>query len=580
MVRYDLAFFLCCCKSFLGGDDGDGSESFYALLGVDRDASADEIKKAYKRQSLQMHPDKLAQRGQTVTEADQAKFTRMKEAYEILSDPHKRETYDAIGEKGMRWVDEPFSVDPQELAHNFAKSSALDRSKIFAIFVVIAIAVLLLPILICLHVDGAFGESAPWTATLTPLWLWNCFILFYHSRLILMGPIQRPEHIPPEEWVDPLPMKKRYLTLVRFLLVLAFELLVAFKLDNFVTLSWAVIFLPLYFWEGTNLYRKWPLARMRIVTIEDLEIALGKQFSEFTPAEKELIAKRYSVVPSVNSPDFEVAQKLKARARHDLMKCCFRLAFILLLLLQLDGIVSWSWWLVFLPFWTMTFMICYANYQSFAEVQQAAVEKDPTLFGPKTESPGTTTNYGTVGKDGEATPQATTNSTLTDEEREELKAQVMASGSKLCSKCCSQGFMLVLLFLFVAKLQGAEFSSLWIISPFLFGASLVLFCLGCAIFGITEVPTDGVEFDVGDGGGESPTDNSIPVAMGSNYSPPPRNESVLAAKEDPESALIQPPPTLLESSSTAISSHVVDLLDDPESGVTHPVKKSEIEELD
>lgn len=81
-MRYDLAFFLCCCKSFFG-DEPEGSADFYSLLGVDRDASPEEIKKAYKRKSLQMHPDKLAQKGLTVTEESQALFTRMKEAYEV-----------------------------------------------------------------------------------------------------------------------------------------------------------------------------------------------------------------------------------------------------------------------------------------------------------------------------------------------------------------------------------------------------------------------------------------------------------------------------------------------------------------
>jgi DnaJ-class molecular chaperone len=81
-MRYDLAFFLCCCKSFLGSDSEEGQD-FYSLLGLQRDATPDEIKRAYKKQSLQMHPDKLAQKGKVVTEADQAQFTHMKEAYEV-----------------------------------------------------------------------------------------------------------------------------------------------------------------------------------------------------------------------------------------------------------------------------------------------------------------------------------------------------------------------------------------------------------------------------------------------------------------------------------------------------------------
>ena len=82
-MRYDLAFFLCCCKSFLGSDNRDDGEDFYALLGIQRDATPEEIKKAYKRKSLQMHPDKIAQSGRSVTKEDQARFTRMKEAYEV-----------------------------------------------------------------------------------------------------------------------------------------------------------------------------------------------------------------------------------------------------------------------------------------------------------------------------------------------------------------------------------------------------------------------------------------------------------------------------------------------------------------
>ena len=481
-MRYDLAFFLCCCQAFLRSEKEREEGSFYELLGVDRDASLDEIKRAYKRQSLQMHPDKLAQRGKAVTAEDQAKFTRMKEAYEVLSDPHKRETYNAIGERGMKWVEEPFSIDPQELGHNFATSSVLDRSKIFAIFVAAAIAVLILPVVVCLHVDGVFGEESTWMATLTPLWLWNAFLLFYHVRVIMMGPIPRPESIPEQEWVDPLPMKKRITSLVRFLLLVICQLLAALKLDQTIPIPWALVFFPLYLWEASTLYKKFPLARMRIVTVEDLELALGKPFPQFTQAEKELIGKRYSVVSSTDSPDFDVAQKLKARARQDVVKSVFRILLVIVLVVKLDADKDWNWFVVFMPFWFMVFLICFTNYQSFAEVQRMAQEKDPTLFGnnnattedaaavdPETGG----TGYGAVGEDGVATPeqqqqqQQQQQSKLTEEEREELKAQVMASSSRLCSKCCSQGFLLFLALLAVGKLQGAGYSSLWIISPFL-----------------------------------------------------------------------------------------------------------------
>lgn len=469
-MRYDLAFFLCCCKSFLGDSGESESESFYDLLGVEKDASQDDIKRAYKKMSLKMHPDKLAQRGQTATEEDQTKFTRMKEAYEILSDQHKRETYDAIGERGMKWLEEPFSMDPQELAHNFANSSVVDRAKIFGIFVAVASAVLLLPVLICLHLDGAFGDNASWFATFIPLWIWNVFILFYHSRVILMGPITRPDHIPETEWVDPLPMSKRYLSLFRFILLSSFEVLAILKVDNALNMKWSTIFIPLYLWELTTFYKKWPIAQMRIVTVEDLESVLGKPFSEFTAEEKELIGERYSVVPSIDSPHYDAAQKLKAKAQYDMMKSAFRITVALFLLVKLDGYLGFlSWWIVFLPFWAVSFYVCYSSYQSFAEVQKMAADKDPGLFGLPNEN-NACTDYGAVGIDGAASPEA-----LSEEEKEELKAQVMSSGSKLCSQCFTQAILLVLVGMFVAKLQGAEFSSLWIISPFLAAVSGFIF---------------------------------------------------------------------------------------------------------
>ena len=67
-------------------------EDYYAILGVAREASADELKKAYRKQAMQFHPDRNP--GDAVAEA---KFKEVSEAYEILKDDQKRAAYDRFG---------------------------------------------------------------------------------------------------------------------------------------------------------------------------------------------------------------------------------------------------------------------------------------------------------------------------------------------------------------------------------------------------------------------------------------------------------------------------------------------------
>jgi molecular chaperone DnaJ len=69
---------------------------FYALLGVTRDATPEEIKKAYRRAAREHHPD--ANDGDLEAEA---RFKEVSVAYEILSDPQKRQQYDLYGESGL-----------------------------------------------------------------------------------------------------------------------------------------------------------------------------------------------------------------------------------------------------------------------------------------------------------------------------------------------------------------------------------------------------------------------------------------------------------------------------------------------
>ena len=71
-------------------------KDFYDILGVNRDASDDEIKKAYRKLAMKYHPD----RNPDSKEAED-KFKEAKEAYEILSDGQKRAAYDQYGHAGV-----------------------------------------------------------------------------------------------------------------------------------------------------------------------------------------------------------------------------------------------------------------------------------------------------------------------------------------------------------------------------------------------------------------------------------------------------------------------------------------------
>ena len=72
-------------------------QDYYELLGASRSASPEELKKAYRKLAMKYHPDRNAG-----DKAAEEKFKELSEAYEILSDPKKRQQYDQYGHDGLK----------------------------------------------------------------------------------------------------------------------------------------------------------------------------------------------------------------------------------------------------------------------------------------------------------------------------------------------------------------------------------------------------------------------------------------------------------------------------------------------
>mmetsp|Transcript_11627 Transcript_11627/g.13202 ORF Transcript_11627/g.13202 Transcript_11627/m.13202 type:complete len:238 (-) Transcript_11627:801-1514(-) len=72
-------------------------KDFYKILGVSRNADETQIRRAFKKLSLKYHPDKNKDNPKKAKE----KFVEVANAYDVLSDPEKRKTYDMYGEEGV-----------------------------------------------------------------------------------------------------------------------------------------------------------------------------------------------------------------------------------------------------------------------------------------------------------------------------------------------------------------------------------------------------------------------------------------------------------------------------------------------
>src|SRR4051812_2845358 len=83
------------CGLIVGDKRVAAKRDFYDVLGVSKSASAEEIKKAYRKLARKFHPDSNKEA------SAEAKFKEVQEAYDVLSDAKKRGSYDTMGHAGV-----------------------------------------------------------------------------------------------------------------------------------------------------------------------------------------------------------------------------------------------------------------------------------------------------------------------------------------------------------------------------------------------------------------------------------------------------------------------------------------------
>lgn len=103
-------------------------DDYYSILGVDKNANQDDIKKSYRKLAVKWHPDKNKEPGATDM------FKKIGEAYDILSDPEKRKVYDQFGKDGLN--NRGMNFDPNDMfnifENVFGKQSPFGMSGMFS----------------------------------------------------------------------------------------------------------------------------------------------------------------------------------------------------------------------------------------------------------------------------------------------------------------------------------------------------------------------------------------------------------------------------------------------------------------
>ncbi|KAI9199209.1 uncharacterized protein BJ171DRAFT_218207 [Polychytrium aggregatum] len=222
-------------------------EDFYKLLDISKNATAEEIKKAYKRAALKYHPDKVGSHPEAVE-----RFQRIRRAYDVLNDPDKRNIYDSYGEQGVTAMETMGGRVPM-----FHPGMLVVINRIFFLLTICVALLILFPAFLSMRADGKV--QWPWVAVFTPLFILDALVLLIAWVNFSREPedetseedfADKESH---EEHKRKSKAEKRLSTAITFtyvILLTILQVLIALRLDSVITTSWLVVSVPWFALEA------------------------------------------------------------------------------------------------------------------------------------------------------------------------------------------------------------------------------------------------------------------------------------------------------------------------------------------
>jgi len=311
--------------------------AYYDLLQVSRDVSEQDLKRAYRKRALRLHPD----RG-----GDPEEFKCMKDAYDVLLDPKKRQIYDRYGEAAVKAMDG--NVSSEMFIAILLNIDARDRALLILALTVVTGYLLLFPILLSIRWDHP--KSMSFAQVFFPVWFALAGVLGC-CLCVVRAPVSDPNEDDDEmrKQIEEMQLQTRTLQVRGILSVLVLFVLLLFlvlRLDGEVNWSYFAVIWPWFVLEAG-------IAFFKIYNADATFVMSGGNPEIVQQAGKWSTKDYIGHVISLMSSNF------------------FHLIFACLVALKMDG-NAMSWWVAFSPLWVSWTMSIIMNLSRYASVKSAA----------------------------------------------------------------------------------------------------------------------------------------------------------------------------------------------------------------